>query len=132
MKNHIYLTYEEDRMGGESVDDSDPWSNREPEYITFNVIGLYAENPGGWPESIPVDFVVLTGMPVYVIIVRYKTGDTFGETSGAWHVVGAYDNMEEAKKILESIENDSFDGYKPWDGYFEVFQSARIHPMTLY
>ena len=132
-KNEIYLTYNEDRKGGQSLSD-EPWSDREDEKIEFSVEEVFASIDNlNWVETIevgfnPTDFI---DKDIFVIVVRYSTGGTFGNTDGAWHVEGAYTKIEEANKIVKSIEDDTYCRYKPWSGYFERLSDIEVHKITL-
>jgi len=132
-KNEIYLTYEEDRKGGLPLSD-EPWSDREDEEIEFSVKEVFASIDNlNWVETIEVDFnpVDFIDKDIFVIVVRYSTGDTFGQTSGSWYVEGAYTTIEKTDKIVKSINDDKYKGYKPWSGYFERFSHVEIHKMIL-
>lgn len=67
---------------------------------------------------------------LFLCVVRYETGDSFGRTYGAWHLVGLAPTYEIAKLTLE--QHMKSDAYKPWQGYFERFQDTEIHELTVY
>ena len=68
---------------------------------------------------------------VYLVVVRYGDGDTFGHTYGNWTVFAATASEEEALKIGESIEDGSLvkkkPGYYRWTAYFNSLESVEIH-----
>src|SRR5574342_1351554 len=132
----LYLTYQEWREGGDIIDPSDRWSDREPEHINFVPTGLLVErnNAGIFPQGLMEDEVFgefSRGDIGYTVIVRYETGDTFGYSTGNWYLVGVYKNLDEAFEIKEKIQNATYEGYKPWIGYFERFESVEIHTLAV-
>lgn len=134
--NCVYMTYVEDREGGEVCEGEEdlPYPSHEDEETTFDPTGLYLNAPA-WSETIEVDFDPSSylGQEIYVVVVRYSTGDTFGRRNGAWKVVGAYVNEEQVVKIEKSIEDGSYNkGHDvPWEGYFESFEGIERHVFTL-
>ena len=70
-------------------------------------------------------------MEVYVVIVRYTTGDSFGITHGAWCVEGVYAEKDEANKVYKSILDNTYEGYKEWEGYFEHLESAQVETFKI-
>jgi len=134
--NCVYMTYAEDREGGEICEGEENLSYpcHEDEDTTFDPTGLYLNAPA-WSETVEVDFDPSSylGQEIYVIVVRYSTGDTFGRRNGAWTVIGAYVNEEQVVKIEKSIEDGSYNKghYVPWKGYFESFERIERHVFTL-
>jgi len=130
----IYLTYEEGRSGGEvraGYEDAD-WPNYENKYIDFSLIGAWRTSADkSWVETVTVDFDPVKSDKVYVVVVRYSTGNTFGKTCGDWHIEGAYSNLEIAEKIAKTIIDDTYKGYKPWSGFFESLEDVSVECMTL-
>lgn len=134
----LYLTYNEYRSGGDIEDPSDRWSNREPEHIDFSPKALFMERPedifahGLSDEEIYIkDENLEFGKNVFLVVVRYQTGDTFGYSTGNWHIVGVFDDPEKAKETKKQINDDLYNGYKPWDGYFEHLEDVEVHLMFL-
>lgn len=128
--NNLYLTYQEYETGGEPLSDDD-WCDYADAYITWNLLDCYKEKPDNYftTETVQVPFDVVVDKPIYVVYVRYTTGCTFGTTYGSWYIVETFDNIEDAKTLNDSIDNDTYDGYKPWKGYFERFESCGIEVM---
>ncbi len=132
----LYLTYDERRYGGSPINPEDAWPDYEDEHVEFYPIGLFKDrdNAGIFPHGLMEDEVHGTFEPgdgAYVVIVRYGSGSTFGRSFGEWHLVGVYDNENSAKEIEKSIENHTFEGYMPWVGYFESFESANVFAMLV-
>jgi len=127
----LYLNYNEYVSGGEIEDPSDRWSNRTPEHKDFNPRYLFLDRDlagtfahGLSDEEIFGEFEA--GDIAYLLYVRYQTGDTFGYSTGNWHIIGAFKDLKEASKVEYKINNDEYEGYKPWTGYFERLESVEI------
>jgi hypothetical protein len=71
---------------------------------------------------------------LYLVVVTYSTGDTFGRSSGNTAIAYITEDPEEAVKIRDDLnlgKNPSNDakcpkGYCPWDGYFESMDDVSI------
>ena len=99
-----YVLYDETRTGGEKVDPEDRWSDRRDIHIDYTVKGVRAKKPDYGYERVNVatidtSFEVKDVQIVYVVLVKYKTGDTFGSSYGNGHIVGVYNSAEEAFSI---------------------------------
>jgi hypothetical protein len=132
----LYLTYGETSEGGgicEGDEDRD-WPNHEDEYKTVTWEYLYKKYPKKTyqVETVPVDFDPDSiKKAVYVLVVTYQTGDTFGCSHGNWEVIGIYKQETKANKLLKQIDNDTYPGYKPWKGYFEKLESVEVFTMKI-
>jgi len=136
-KYEVYLTYDQNEGGGEALSD-EQWSDRADGWKTFDPKHLYAKvnkDKPYWVETIypdfdPIDYI---GKSVYVIVVRYSTGDTFGHSTGEWFVEGVYNDVDETKKVSDSINKGTYGSgkYQPWQGYFERLQDVEVHKFTL-
>jgi hypothetical protein len=164
----MILTYNEHRHGGEAIDPEDKWTDHEPEYIDWYPGVIYIDEPlvsaktkAGTPfvETVSCSDAVKKGDDIFLLVVRYQTGGTFGLTHGCWEIIGAYKTEDEAKKLGAIIEEDdrisklyerenrfktiklepppvrqyngSNRGYLPWVGYFERLEDVEIHRMTV-
>jgi len=131
----LYMTYQESTSGGEICEgqENDPWPNHEDGYTEFYPVRVNktADKAGWVREPIQVEFNPAVGADVWLVIVRYVTGGTFGRTLGCWHMVGAYECQSEADKVKASIRDGTYQGYKPWTGYFESLEDVEIHKMTV-
>lgn len=137
-------------------EENDAWPSYEDTYIHFTPTGLRLDRPedvGAHPIE-PFDKKVRRGDTVHVVIARYKDGDTFQSTYGNWCVVGAYLDPKRAARVTDMIREDEraerefsmaswkanygkqkrpeppqdkYEGYKPWRGYFEQFESIDVH-----
>lgn len=133
----LAIRYDESRYGGAAINPEDPWPDHEDEHTEFSLtsVRLYEENPDNkWSwhqEVVEVDFPVEVGSTVYVVVVRYTTGGTFGRTLGAWSILGVYPDAEKADAVVKSVYDDSYPGYKCWQGYFESLESCDSHDMVV-
>lgn len=130
----LYLTYHEYSSGGESLSE-DEWPEYSDTNIEWNLEKCFnnrSKKKTDWLcESFEVDFTPQLNDDIYVVYVRYRTGDTFSYINGVWKIIGVYNNKEDAKKIQESIKNNTYDGYKPWEGFFEILESCEIEEMVV-
>lgn len=151
-QNKVSIVYISSRSGGESTS-GEMFSEREPAYTEFEVIRVNADHDGCLSnEEMPVNFDPNTANEVYVVVVRYSTGDTFGHSSGEYHFVGVFDNEIVARTIAESIhEGHNDENYKdyskykalmgakseedyismPWEGYFEDLERIEIYSANI-
>jgi hypothetical protein len=74
------------------------------------------------------------GEPVFLAVVRYSTGSTFGRQNGYWHIEGAYLDCKEAHKTVQDIIADRYSKkgkYTVWKGYFERLEYAEVKSFIL-
>jgi hypothetical protein len=96
-------------------------------YMTYYETRSGGEQIGDDPNEAKAN-----GKKVYVVIVRYSTGDTFSRTNGQWLVIGAYLDKEKAEAICKSIEDNTYEEtHQPWQGYFEFLEGVDAHEFTL-
>lgn len=76
------------------------------------------------------------GDTVYVVVVGYTSGDTFGRDGGHTAVVDAFTEANAAEDLMEAVA-DNKDGayqmthngveyYCPWVGYFEHMEEVNV------
>jgi len=130
MKNNIFIEYKSRRTGGDPLSD-ERWSSREDEHTEVSWKLAHREHPGGFPETVEVDFDLSDLEVVFWVVVRYTTGDTFGTSYGNWEKIGCYKSLKEAREVKQSIEDGSYKGYKCWDGYFEALEDIEINILEL-
>lgn len=137
----LYLVYDETRSGGnicEGEEDSD-WPNRDPEYIEVSFTALYRNPPENrfFYDSFEVSEEVYNAEQVYMAVVRYSDGDTFGYTSGYWSVEGIFSSQSEAEKLLSKLDNEASQPFtmgkytKAWHGYFGSFEGTQVEFLTV-
>lgn len=138
MKYKIYITYEEYRTGGEP-ESNETYSQRSDTHINIRWKNAYIkERNSCYSETIEIDFNPEDIGHIYIVVVRYQSGDSFGTSYGNWKIVGAYKNVKDAQEILDKINYDEEHKYdedykkeyekefREWDGYFERFENAGI------
>lgn len=134
----VYIEYNESREGGEAINPEERWSSHEDTNITVEFIRLHREMPKNrfYYDSIELPNKKMLEMDrLFLAVVRYGTGGTFGHTNGAWYIVGIAPTYKIAEAILEEATKPSKPGdyshYKPWEGYFESLQDTEIHELFL-
>jgi len=119
---NLHLEYKAIESGGEvraGCEDSE-WPEYENKYIEFSLTGCHMGDKFG-RETVLVDFEPKLGQSVWVVYVIYNTGDSFGQTCGVWTILGVYETHEQAGKVHKSVMDGTWEGLKPWVGYFESF-----------
>lgn len=133
----VYLIYDSETWGGAVCkgDEGSDWPNHEPTNTSFTPKGLRLKAPG-WSETIKVDFDPSRSKHLYVVIVRYSSGGTFGTTHGNWHIQGAYKSYVKAEKVEIAISNSkgkyAEGNYNPWQGYFESLEKVTIERLDIW
>lgn len=133
----VYIEYDTHESGG--IPESDErWCSRSDTVITVNFKRLHREPPANrfFYDSIDLPHEGMLKMDhLWLAVVRYSTGDTFGHTTGAWYVVGIAPTYEIAQMMLDEETKPSKEGdyrrYKPWEGYFESLEDTEIHELRL-
>lgn len=129
----VYIEYRENRSGGAAHDPDDEWTSYDDIDIEVKFIRLYREPPKNrfFYDSIKLpDERMLKMNKLFLAVVRYGKGDTFGHTNGAWYIVGIAPTWEIAQAMLDE-ETAPGAKNKPWQGYFESLESTEIHPLDL-
>ena len=134
-EHEIYLGYSESRSGGgiRPGEEDMAYAQREDSYIDFTPDGLYIK-PAGSQETIDVDFnpTEYVNENVYMVLVRYRDGDTFGCTHGNWYIEGVYLDAKKAQRISRQISTNKYKGeYLPWEGYFSSLESVEVWGTTV-
>ena len=104
---YLYLVYDEYTEGGEICegDEDSEWPNYEPIYHSFEPRALLHDDSNqSWVETINVDFDAKVGSRVYLVIVRYSSGSTFGTSHGHWNIPAVKETYAEAEAIMDAIE----------------------------
>ena len=125
----LYITYDSYSTGGEAESD-EKWCSFTPKQTTVNFRFLHRDTPRErfFYDSFEVDDSLLEKNELFLAVVRYSTGDTFGSSHGMWHIHGAFADYETALKELEEVTKPSpKGGYKPWEGYFESLEGIEVH-----
>ncbi|KKN88788.1 hypothetical protein LCGC14_0243950 [marine sediment metagenome] len=154
----VWVNWEYTRCSGGEIcegEEDSSYPSRETEYKDHEVQGIYscdAKDGRGWSrynESIDVEFEPVTGAEVFLVVVTYSSGDTFGSSSGNVTVIGCYEEKAQADSIASDIRADDIDadrdyrrsgkktkkerftGYKAWTGYFEGLEGVEVHRLRL-
>jgi len=145
-KYEIHLSYDGYETGGDAIDPEDQWSSREDMHRQFHPQFLYVNRddvPTWQSERIEIDFKPEEGTDVFLLVVRYESGDTFGRSYGNWHIFGVYQKRKEAKQLKVRIEREEqeyedggrewkdSDCHKPWRGYFERMEGVEIYNLDI-
>ena len=127
----LYLIYNEHRSGGDRINPDEQWSRRTPRYITVEFKGLFRSQADRFfYDSVEVDEETFKSDVAYLAVVRYSDGDTFGQSHGHFHIVGAYSTIKEADEMLKNAL-ESEDSYKPWNGYFASLDDTDVIPLVI-
>lgn len=154
----VWVNWEYTHFSGGEIcigQEDDDWPNRETEYKEHEIHGVYSDDAkdgrgqSRYNESIDVEFDPVAGAEVFLVVVTYSSGDTFGSSSGNVTVVGCYEEEAQADSIAHDIRADDMDadkayrrnlkrskkerftGYKAWTGYFEGLEGVEIHRLML-
>lgn len=137
-ETRVYIEYDSYSSGGERVDPDYQWSDRTERVTTVNFKKLHRKSPTSrfFYDSVEVSNPKMLELDeLYLAVVRYRTGDTFGTTTGAWHVVGVAPTYKIAELMLKEAtapsEPGDYSHYKPWEGYFESLEDTEIHKLYL-
>lgn len=131
----LYITYDSSQEGGEPESD-DEWCTFSDEHRTFSLENCYLsfdEKSRSRFEYFAheVPFNVEKGDDIYLLVVRYSSGSTFGNIYGCHHIVDIYSSKEEAYKVEETIRNGTYSGYKCWEGYFESLEDVSVESLVV-
>ena len=106
-------------------------------------VALEGKGSIGWfSEEVEVSFEPKVGQWVFVVIVQYSSGDSFGNSSGNISIAGVYDTPDKAAQVRQAILEDeknnphSYESLEipgeasiypgDWKGYFESLEDVRI------
>jgi hypothetical protein len=64
------------------------------------------------------------GETLYLAVIVYSDGSTFGRTDGHHYIVGAYPTRDDASAAANKAVTEA--DYKPWEGYFSRFQGTEV------
>jgi hypothetical protein len=126
----VYVSYSEKSNGGEKINPSERWSDREDTITEFEVTGISLNKPSDYFQALEAN-IPEDAKEAYVVHVRYSTGDTFGRETGRGKITNVCLTQEEAEAILGSIENNSHPDSYIWSGYFERLESSHANKFPL-
>jgi hypothetical protein len=118
----VYVNYCEDYI----LDQREPGEFGEwTQEYSFEVLNVTDQNVTPYHEDFTLD--VRGHDTLWVVVVRYSTGDTFGRAKGRGYIEGVFRTQKSAERRVMHIKNggDSLkQGYTPWHGYFEYLESV--------
>lgn len=144
----LYIKYNAWSSGGHSENPNERYSSRTPQYIELLVEGIHLDQVEIFGDSVETVFEPKEGDIVYLVVPRWRTGDTFGYTEGKYSFVACYDKKEDANllvaEIWEAYKDKSKYIFKPkapfpedefwcgdWNGYFESLNDVEIHELIV-
>lgn len=132
----IYVNYKDEYVsGGETVagQEGEPWPSHEDTIYHFEPTNATLSNVSSYHEDLEVSLTEPLPNALWIVYVRYSTGNTFGRSLGHGSIEGAFVTHDEAKARATEIEKGgpSIKGYTPWDGYFERLESVEITAVPL-
>lgn len=148
-ERRLYLTYAESRTGGEicAGQENDPWPSHETEFLEVNFSQVLTRSQPVsrfFYHSEEVSKEVWTADRVWMVVVRYTDGGTFGQSSGYWEIQGLFCDEERARAWARVINLDNqayihfggrkksvFPGHQAWKGYFAHLDDVEVHEMQV-
>lgn len=135
----LYIKTTESSYGGEP-ESNEQWCHHSDVVRTVSFDSVCRTcSSGFWgrSESFEVSEEVFNSDRVYLVIVRYQNGGTFGRSLGNWHIQDAFADEQSALKLASSILDKSYEkenpqAYKPWVGYFERLEDVEVHCFTIH
>lgn len=137
------------------ADPNDRWDrpNTRTELIGLSarIVDLPVDTQYFYSQSLVCDLDVEPGGTVYVVVLRYGTGDTFGNDDGRVEIADAFIDRQTAEALVSEYEKTApdwrqertkrtnvpafdFNGreyWVPWCGYFETFESVSVEELTV-
>lgn len=126
----VYLNYEDYEAGGEvcSGEEGEAWPNYND--INHDYSNFVLSLRSGYPSK-KFDIDANVGDMFHIVVVHYNTGHSFGRENNVLHFEGIYSNLDDAEEIARLIENDKYEGYKAWEGYFEEYCYTEVISLTV-
>ncbi len=133
-ENKLYVTYNSESIS--CTNDAQEWHIE----FQFTVTNVSIDKPEDYHESITVDFNPTVGDKVYILVMIFQTGDSYGYSTGNGEIIWAFNNIETATSaqlaILANIESQTLN-FKtenctmvkmsnPAFGYFEECTNLNI------
>lgn len=102
----LYLEYTENSYGGEICkgQENDAYPDHEDKRIDWKPTKLTTKKKQTYNvETIQVEKELDT---YYLVVVRYRSGNTFGSSSGNWCILELSESYERASRLKEYVEYD--------------------------
>lgn len=138
---NIYIAYEESYSGGDicAGQENDDWPSHEDTVVNLELLYASMTPPDDPHFDIEVIAPEANASKVYVTIVRYFDGDTFGRTCGLHRIEGVFLERKDAEQKRDAIKgayfdpnqrNGRYDG-NPWTGYFAGMESCEVEELEV-
>ena len=133
---YLYVSYEskcinvtEDTLGSDG-----PYSGFREDDWDYTLSAVYTRPPVNITAD--YDYARLRGATkipdkVWVLYVRYSTGDTFSHSHGRGAVVNVYATQAQARKDQKLIEEGKYKYSGTWTGYFEQLEGTGIEELEV-
>lgn len=133
----LYIKYNQTSYGGQICEgeEDDSWPNYETAYYEYSYEYATKTTPTNTLsystyKSLGVPQEVFSGDKIYLAIVVYGDGNTFGNSSGHHEIIGGFSTRKEAEELLSHVTKDGYDnrngGFFPWNGYFNSLENKII------
>jgi hypothetical protein len=133
----LYIKYRDSEHGGEICEgeENDPYPSHERKYYDYSYDFATRTFPTGNTsfgryKSLTVEPEVFSGDKIFLAIVIYSDGDTFGSSSGHHEIIGGFSTRKEAEELLSHVTKDGYDnrpeGFYPWNGYFSSLEGKTV------
>jgi hypothetical protein len=123
--------------------DGGPYSGYRESETHLEVHGLHRKPVESFGESLDVDDAVYRSSEGWLVVVRYKTGSTFGSQRGCYSFIAIFKNRAAAKTLADELEKDNAHSKKftflpktknpaydeihcSWKGYFERMEYVDV------
>lgn len=134
----LYISTTEDSHGGEPESDEE-WCHHSDvvKSVSFDSVSRNPQGFWGCGSGFEVSPEVYEAEKVFLVIVRYYDGGTFGRTTGNWEVMGSFLTEQEALSMADSIEDGTMEKNSkqpyslPWVGYFNGLEGVEVHCFTI-
>lgn len=130
----LYISTTETSTGGEPESD-DEWCHHSDTVrsVSFDSVSRNPQGFWGCGTSFEVSQEVYESDKVFLVIVRYSDGGTFGRTTGNWEILGSFLTEQEALTMATSIEdgtmekNSKYPYALPWVECFNSLEDVEVH-----
>lgn len=134
----IYVSYDESTSGGEAEDPNDEWTHHADRVTDLTIYGLHKSKPSkpnaSYDGIVILDPEILKLQHVYLVVVRYSDGGTFGRTCGYhmfWSIRATEAEVLADKAMIEAPQDPLDRNFRPWEGYFAGLEDVEIHLLPL-
>lgn len=131
-KEYIFVTYDERTYLTRDPDPDDNWDAGEA-HTDFTLERVFLDKPKDiYCKALEKRHDFESGTSVFVVVVRYSTGNTFGHETGRGCIVEVCKTFEEAQQVSRLCESGDHPQSYTWRGYFESLEDVEIHDRVIY